>query len=362
MAGGGAALALAPAAARAAAAVAPVANPFAPPPGTAFLIRNENPYGPSPAALRAIADQATNGCYYSDSAEEALAAMIAERHGLTPAHVLIGAGSSEVLNTATMGLSAGGHILASELTFNPPLSYAQEKGVAVRTVPLDATMGIDLRAMAAAVTADTRLVHVCNPNNPTGRLLPAADLRRLAAGLGPNVVLLVDEAYNELTDDPAANSLVDRVRAGDAVVVARTFSKIYGLAGMRVGYALARPDIIARMKPWSMSVGNSVSGLAAALASYNDTAFLNMSKARILEARQIIEEAARANGLTYLPSATNFVYVKVPDAEKLRAAMERQGVLIRGPYGSWTQWSRVSCGRIADVKRYAAALPAALSA
>jgi histidinol-phosphate aminotransferase len=360
IAGGTAALALAPA--TTAARATPTA-PFAPPAGTAMLMRNENPYGPSPAALKAIADHAAHGCYYANDAERALATAIAARHGLTPAHILIGAGSNEVLNCATMALGSGGHILASDLTFDPPLRYAETKGIEVKRIALKADLSQDLDRLAASVTPETRAVHLCNPNNPTGRLIPAADVRTLAAALPAHVSLILDEAYNELTPDPAANTLVDRVKAGDNIVIARTFSKIYGLAGLRIGYAIARPDLIAKLKPWSMSVGNSTAGLAAALATWDDADFLAFSRTRIIEARRILAEAATRAGLETLPSATNFVYVKVPDADRLQKAMEARNILIRGSYGPrWTEWSRVSCGKLEDVARYADALPALVRA
>ncbi len=363
LAGGTAALALAARHAKALAAPATqTPDVFAPPAGIAFLARNENPYGPSPLALRAMADMASSGCYYANGGERRLAAMIAERHGLSADHVLIGSGSTEVLNCATMALTAGGHILAADLFFDAPVVYAERKGVKVVRVPLAADMGVDLQAMAAAVTPETRLVHICNPNNPTGILIPPADLRAFANRVSQGAVVLVDEAYNELTDNPEASSLVDRVRAGDNVIVARTFSKIYGMAGLRVGYALARPDIIARLKPWSMSVGGNTAGLAAAIASYQDDAFLQMSKARILEARGLITDAVAKAGLSALPSATNFVFVKVADAEAVRKGLEARQIIIRGPYGKWTGWSRVSTGRIGDVKRYAQALPEVVGA
>ena len=361
---GAAALALPAAAAPSPPTPAPAALPipFAPKPGIAQLSRNENPYGPAPSALRAIHDHAASGCYYAHAGEAKLIAMIAERHGLTPAHVMTGAGSAEVLNCAIAAHGAGGEALGADLTFDPPLQWAEGKGVTVKRVPLAADMGVDLPAMAAAVGPQTRVVHVCNPNNPTGLLLSPAAVRRFADEVMPRAVLVMDEAYNELTDDPAANSLVDRVRAGDNLIVARTFSKVYGMAGLRVGYALGRPDLIARMRPWSMNFGGNTAGIAAAIASYADEAYIRTSRERIFEARAILQEATRKAGLETLPTAGNFLFVKVPDADRLQAAMEKQGILIRGAYGPWKQWSRVSCGRIEDVKRYAAALPQALSA
>lgn len=340
----------------------PPALPFAPAPGTALLARNENPYGPGPKALQAIADTASSGCYYSHGGEKKLAAMIAERHGLTPEHIMIGAGSAEVLNCAVIALGAGGQVLGAELTFDAPLEWAGEKGISVKRVAMAPGLEIDLAAMAKAVGPDTKLVHLCNPNNPTGRLLPAAAVRSFAAEVTPKATLLLDEAYNELTDDPGANTLVDRVRAGDNIIVARTFSKVYGLAGMRVGYAMGQPATIAKMRPWSMSFGGNTAGIAAAIASYTDEDFIRTSRQHIIEARGLIEAAAKKAGLETLPSAGNFVFVKVPDAETVRARMEKSGILIRGQYGKWNEWSRVSCGKIEDVKRYAAALPEAVMA
>lgn len=342
---------------------APAAMPFAPRPGIAQLSRNENPYGPSPAALAAIADYAATGCYYASAGEDRLIAMIAERHGLTPEHVLVGAGSAEVLNAAVMALGLGGEVIAPNLTFDPPVRWAEGKGVPVKRVPLAADMGIDLDAMAKAVGPNTRAIHVCNPNNPTGKLLSPAALRRFADQVTPKATLILDEAYNELTENPDLNTLVDRVRAGDNIVVARTFSKVYGLAGMRVGYALARPDLIAKIRPWGMNAaGGNTAGLAAAIASYTDDGFIKTSRQRIIEARGMIEQAAKQAGLETLPSAGNFVFVKVPDANKVQAALAQKGILIRGAYGPFTQWSRVSCGKIEDVKRYTAALPEVASA
>jgi histidinol-phosphate aminotransferase len=365
IAGGTAALALAtgPAQALNGPAERGSADIFAPAPGMTFLDRNENPYGPSPKAIRAIAEAASSGCYYANNGGGPAGEHDRRTVRADPDHVLIGSGSTEVLNCATMGLTDGGHILAPELFFDPPVGYARKKGRTVVTVPMDAAMGIDLAATAAAVTADTRLVHICNPNNPTGILIPPAELRAFIRTVSPRATVLVDEAYNELTSDPSAISMVDRVKAGDNVLVVRTFSKVFGLAGLRVGYALGQPDTIAKMRPWSMSIGGNTAGIAAAIASYDDEAFLTMSRSRILEARGIIEDAVRKAGLTALPSATNFVFVKVPDAEAVRKGMEARNIMIRGPYSPrWSEWSRVSTGRIEDVQRYARALPEVVGA
>jgi histidinol-phosphate aminotransferase len=348
------------------AAPAAIARPQAPPlfgpaPGIAWLTYNENPYGPSPGALRAMADAAAAGCYYADDATEKLRQAIARRFALTPQHVVVGNGSTEVLGAAAVDWGRRGPIVLPELGFSEPVEVAVRQGARLVRVPLRADMGIDLDAMAAAAAASrASMVYLCNPNNPTGMLIDSDSLRRLSARLPAGTTLLVDEAYNELTDDPRKNSVVDMVAAGRNVIVTRTFSKIYGLAGLRVGYALAPPAQAERISGNMMTVDLATSALAAALASYDDEAFMRFSKARVVEGRQIILDATRRLGLEALPSQTNFVFVKVPDAHALKARLAERGIIIRGAYGQWKQWSRVSTGKIEDVRRYAAALPAAL--
>jgi len=201
------------------------------------------------------------------------------------------------------------------------------------------------------------MVYLCNPNNPTAMLLDSQALRTLSSNLAPDTVLLVDEAYNELTNNPQANSVVDLVKAGRNVIVSRTFSKIYGLAGLRIGYVLSTPTNAERINSNIMTIDLSTSALAAAIASLNDTGFMAFSKNRILEGRAMILNAVRKAGLEALPSQANFVFVRVPDANAVKARMAERGIIIRGAYGKWTQWSRVSTGKIEDVRRYAAALP-----
>ncbi|WP_066479550.1 MULTISPECIES: pyridoxal phosphate-dependent aminotransferase [unclassified Sphingomonas] len=337
----------------------PSAEPpvFGPAPGVALLSRNENPFGPAPSAIRAMADAAGKGCYYSDGGLRRLTDMIAERFAVSRDHVVIGNGSTEVLSAIALAYKDKGAILGADLFWDTTVQYAERQGAKVLRVPLAADMGVDLDAMAAAVTPDIALVHLCNPNNPTGMLIDGDQVRAFVRKVGPKATVLVDEAYNELTDRPEHHSVADLVKAGENVVVCRTFSKIYGMAGLRVGYALARPEVAKRVSEHLMSFGGNSAGLAAAIGSYGDIAFLNYSKARIVEGRGMIMDAVKAAGLAALPSQTNFVFVKVPDANAVQKAMAARSVMIRGSYGKWTQWSRVSTGRIEDVQRYAAALP-----
>ncbi len=339
-------------------AAAAAAEPdFGPMNGQALLSRNENPYGPAPSALRAIAETAKMGCYYNDRGLSRLTAMIAERNGVTPAQVVIGEGSTEVLCAAALAWGRKGAILAPGLFWDTTVQYAERQGITAVRVPLLADMSVDLAGMAAAVDDSVAMVHLCNPNNPTGMLIPAGDLKAFIGRVAPKATVLVDEAYNELTDRPDDNSTIELVKAGADVIVCRTFSKIYGMAGLRVGYAITSEANAARIRSHQMSFGGNLGGLAAAIASLNDTPFLERSRAAVLEAREMIVDAVAKAGLTALPSQTNFVFVKVPDANALRDAMAGKGIAIRGAYGSLNTYSRVSTGRIEDVARYAAALP-----
>jgi histidinol-phosphate aminotransferase len=346
------------------AAAKPAETPlFGPAPGIAWLTYNENPYGPSPKAMTAMAEAASKGCYYADDATDRLRAMVAERFGLTAAHAAIGNGSSEVLSAAALEWGRHGPIVCPELFFEEPLQVAVRHGAQLVRVPLRPDMSLDLEAMAATAAASkASMVYLCNPNNPTAMLVDPRALRALSSSLPAETVLLVDEAYNELTDRPRLNSMLDLVAAGRNVIVSRTFSKIYGLAGLRIGYALSTPANAERINDNIMTVDLGTAALAAAIASLNDEAFMTFSKNRILEGRGIILDAARRAGLQVLPSQANFVFVRVPDADALKARMAERKIIIRGAYGKWKNWSRVSTGKIEDVRRYAAALPAALRA
>lgn len=344
---------------------APVRGAFAadeppllgPMPGVARLNRNENPYGPSPRAVAAMAEWSGKGCYYAETAMARLSSMIAERFGVTRDHVVIGAGSTEVLSAIGVSSKDKGTILCNDLFWDTTVQFAQRQGAMVERVPLGADMGIDLDAMAAAVTPDVGLVHICNPNNPTGMLLDGDKLRAFVRKVGPQALVLVDEAYNELTERPDFSSVVDLVKAGENVIVCRTFSKLYGMAGLRIGYALGQPETIKRLSGFMMGLGGNAAGLVAAIASFNDESFKRYSKEKIVEARGILLDAVNKSGLSALPSEANFLYVKVADANAVQKAMAERNIQIRGAYGKWTQWSRVSTGRIEDVQRYAAALP-----
>ncbi len=336
---------------------------YGPTPGVAKLDANENPYGPSPGALKAMSEAAAKSAYYVGESVRRLKAMIAERHGLTPDHIGLSAGSSGVLTYLAVAAARTGKILGPDLFWDTTAQAAVRQGGEIQRLPRTADLGIDLDAMYAAIDDGISLVHITNPNNPTGLVLDGKALTAFCIKASKKATVLIDEAYNELTEKPDYNSMVPLIKQGHDVVVARTFSKIYGLAGMRVGYMIASPERLEMVNRFGLGdyAMNQV-GVAAAIASYNDETFLAYSKSRIVEAREMIVATARASGLRPLPSQANFVFIDLANrnAEAFREKMAGRSVLIRGIYRDYTQWSRVSMGLMQDVEKYVAALPAVL--
>jgi histidinol-phosphate aminotransferase len=338
---------------------------YGPGPGIAKLNANENPYGPSQSALVQMYEASKLGAYYVGDSVGTLKAMIAERHGVTTDYISLSAGSSGVLTYIALAMARNGNILGPDLFWDTTVKAALRQGGELKRLPKTPDLGIDLDAMYAAIGDDVSLVHITNPNNPQGTVLDAEQLKTFCKKASPKAKILLDEAYNELTDDPEGNSMVPLIREGYDVMVARTFSKIYGLAGMRVGYMIASPENIELLNRFGLGdYALNQAGIAAAVASYNDWPFLEMSKSKVVEAREMVLDAVKANGLTALPSATNFVFVDLGDldANVFRAEMEKRNVLIRGVYRDYTHWSRVSMGKLEDVAMYVNALPAALEA
>jgi histidinol-phosphate aminotransferase len=320
---------------------------------------NENPYGPGPAARAAIQAAIADAWKYPVPEEMELRAMIAAREGLTPRHVLIGDGSSEILHVAAvLQAHGGGELLTAAPTFSMAAEHVRASGGTVREVPLDAGMRFDLAAMRAAISPATRLIYVCNPNNPTGTLVPGAELRAFLDAVPREVTVLVDEAYLELASDLAEHSAVSHVKKDANVIVARTFSKLHGLAGLRVGYALARPDLVERMTRLKLTVASNL-GLVAAAASYADLEFQETSRRRIAEGVAITIAALDELKLRHAPTRANFVFFDTGEPiAGFIAAMRQKGFAVGRPFPPYATWCRVSMGTVEQMRAFAAALRA----
>ena len=279
--------------------------------------------------------------------------MVADRHGIGAENLALSSGSNEALCAAMAAWGKKGKILVPTLTYEPHLRYARNVGAEIVRVPLNDDMSINLDAMAAAVNDEISLVYICNPNNPTGMALDGDELRKFCRSVSKKAVILVDEAYNELTDKPNYTSMMDLVRDGENVMVMRTFSKLYGLAGLRIGYVMAPADLAEIVRDHVMAWPNIV-GLAAAIASYQDDQFIEFSRARILEGRQIVTDVLERHGAPVLPSQTNFIYADIGrDASEFAKRMLERNVRIRGIYPPYKTYSRISMGRIEDLHVFA---------
>ncbi|HEX7942522.1 MAG TPA: histidinol-phosphate transaminase, partial [Gemmatimonadaceae bacterium] len=337
--------------------LAPAAEPRQP--AVIRLCFNENPHGPPATALRAAQQALTGANRYADAETfDALAARIAEREGVTPAHVLIGSGSSELLGLAAMAYARrGAEVLVADPSFPHLGNIAEGLGATVHRVPVDAQYRHDLDRMAEAVTAETTLVQICNPNNPTGTIVPGDQLRAFCEHVSPRAPVLVDEAYHELVEAPEHASMVPLASAGANVIVLRTFSKIYGMAGFRVGYAIARPDLIQQLKRLQ-TTDVSVASLRAALAAYSDRTFTERSRRLIREARELTARGLDELGVRYVPSHTNFIaFWAGPTQRDLPVRLYARGVKI-----SWEvkpldgDWARVSIGTAKEMGSFLTAL------
>ena len=347
-----------PAALAAGPAALPAPVPAPVPASLVRLIANENPYGPAPSARRAVTDALATAWQYPMGHDQPLKQLIATREGLSPAHVMIGEGSGEILRIAGLVFgTGGGEVVAATPTFNFLQDYARQVGGTVTEVPLDGRMRHDLKALAAAVTGRTRLLSVCNPNNPTGTLIKGSELRPFVQAMAKQTTVLVDEAYLDLWDDWPAHTATDRVAAGDPVIVTRTFSKLHGLAGLRVGYALAPPALIQRLEKQRMTL-LGFAGVAAATASYQDLEFQAFSRARLQESLAITTAALRELRLPHVEETRgNFVFLDTggPLAD-FSAAMRREGYLVGRPFPRYPTWCRVSMGTVEQMQGFAAAM------
>ena len=320
------------------------------PPGQIRLMFNENPYGPSPKALAEVAKILPKTAYYPGAIEDDLMGLFMARHQLDREQVFLASGSNEGLQAAMMAFGKHGKVISPALTYSDHLHYAEKLGVAVHRVPLRGDMAIDLEAMARAVDDSVSLVYLCNPNNPTGMAIDGDELRSFCREVGPKVPILIDEAYNELTDKPDYTSMVDLVRGGANILITRTFSKIFGMAGLRVGYGMGDPDIVSVVNDNVMAWRNGV-GLYAAYYSYLDEDFIAFSRDKILQGREMVNATFRRHGIEPLPSQTNFVYADIQrDADVFKAKMAARNIKIRGIYEGYDTYSRVSMGRIEELE------------
>jgi histidinol-phosphate aminotransferase len=321
--------------------------------GPIRLDRNENPYGPSPLAIAAMREGLEYANRYPDSFK-ALREKIAGHHRVKAEQILLGCGSSEILKiTADAFLKPGKKLVMATPTF-PLLSfYAQNNGIEVAAVPLAGDRSHDLEAMLVKADSSTGLVYICNPNNPTGTVTarPAIDefLRRLPSG----IPVVIDEAYHEyVTPSASYVSLIDRPAGDGRTIVARTFSKIYALAGVRIGYAVASPEIAESLWPFSLQFGENTLGIKAAMAALDDTAHVQQSVQRNNDQRQEFFNHANARMAGVRESQTNFALLQLHHPIDEVMAHFRKNNMLLARFPGVEGFVRVSMGRPAEMKEF----------
>jgi histidinol-phosphate aminotransferase len=327
------------------------------------LASNEGPWGPVPAAVDAIVNAARSGNRYPDGGCWALRSALAERHGVDFGQVVVGNGADGVLNYLALAMLEPGDEVAFCWPSFPvyPINAAKMGAIAVRA-PL-AGSSYDLDALAAVVTERTKLVFVTNPNNPTGGMLTRVALERFLDGLPAHVLPVLDEAYFEYVDDPEyPDGASEQLARGRRCVVLRTFSKIYGLAGFRVGYGLCPPDVAAACLKVKNAFDVTQSALDAALASLGAHEEVARRRDETREGRERLAAGLRDRGFEPLEGVANFLCVNVGEGAAFAARLERQGVIVR-PLGAFGDPAsvRISVGSREELSRLFAALDAGKS-
>jgi len=327
------------------------------------LASNENPFGPSPRALAAVREAAAGLHLYPDGNAFYLKRKLAAQLGVEPSHLVLGNGSNELIEFVGHALlGPDTDIVVSQYCFAIYPIVARMCGADVVTVPAKA-YGHDLPAMLQAITPRTRIVFVANPNNPTGTLAPREDLIRLVNEVPDHVLLVVDEAYLEFLDDPV--DLVPLIRHGTRknLLLMRTFSKIHGLAGLRVGYGIAAPELAAALEKIRQPFNVNLLAQAAALAALDDREHIDRTRRNNAEGLELYARELRDLRLEFVPSAANFVLVRTGRGRAVFDALQRKGVITRPMDGyQLPEWIRISIGTPAENRRCLAALREVLAA
>lgn len=321
------------------------------------LISNENPYGPSPMVRKAMADHMAMSNRYNRDITLELRTALAAKHGVTADNILTSAGSTEILDIAArIAVLKKGSTVSPFPSFNHWTLIAEQFGIERVLVPVTAEKKIDLPAVLKAIKPNTGIVYICNPNNPTGTLCSRSELVDFVAEASKKTLVLLDEAYIDFTEE---QSLCNLVMENKNLVIAKTFSKIYGLAGARAGYAIAHPDTInlfASVQPWpngSMSVVSA----AAAIAALQDQQFVKSVYTRIQHSKKYAIENMERLGIKCIPSYTNFIYFSLANYQKdYFEQLKANNILGTGIWEEEGKWSRITVGTQTEMEKFIKAI------
>lgn len=321
----------------------------------ARLLANENPWGPSKKAMAAIASAASKGNRYVYTSAMKMVELLAEKEGVPTDHILIAPGSTDVLEKVAFSLCRnGGNVISADPSYMSLVNTATTIGATWKNIKLRSDYAHDLSGMADAIDAETKLVYICNPNNPTGTLTPAADTRAFIKKVASKVPIFVDEAYLELLEKPETESVVDSIKEGYDVIISRTFSKIHGMAGLRIGYMIAKPERVKMIQSLVRTeMGISVTSLEGAMASLKDVEFQEYTRTNNKKNRDYVFAELQKAGMNPVPSYTSFVLfpIAMPTQDMMTKMMEK-GVGIRGYEIHGKPYARVSIGTMDELKLF----------
>ncbi len=319
---------------------------------------NENPYGPPVSAQNAVAKAVTGGNRYAWQEMFALINGIAEKEGVTRENIMMGPGSSDLLEkTALVLFAKGGNVVSADPTYMSLIRVAESAGATWKAIPCKPDWSHDLEAMEQAIDKDTKLVYVCNPNNPVGSVTDTAKLMDFCSRVSEKVPVFVDEAYLEFAQD-ATGSMVSLLNQNKNVIIARTFSKIMGMAGLRIGYIAALPSTLAEIQKITRGgMGISLTSIMGATAALADTEFQTLSATRNDEVKSYLYESLTALGYSYIPSYTNFVIFPIAtEGKTFLSKMSEKGIAVRSFEIQNKPWCRVSMGTLDEIKQFVGAL------
>lgn len=318
----------------------------------ARLFANENPLGISQSAKDALVKAMDIGNRYAWMEFAQLKTLIATDEGVKPDNIMMSPGSSDVLMAAADYFAkGGGTILTSVMTYDDLLQRAEKFGAKIKALPMTKDYKFDLTAIKAAITPDVKLIYIVNPNNPTGTIVPTADLEAFCREVAPKVPVFIDEAYIDFYEPADRPKLGKLVAEGLNLILARTFSKIHGFAGLRLGYAIAQPDMLKILHAYTNGeFAVSITTLMAGIASYKDTDWQNHCRAENAKARAYTTKALADMGYEVIPSATNFILFPIRMKTKtFEGQMFAKGIGIQTRDFSGQPYCRVSIGTMDEM-------------
>lgn len=315
---------------------------------------NENPWGPSRAALRAINAAVEEANLYTYFLAGEMSELIGGQQNIEPEHISVGAGSAEILKIGGLLASMDqGSIVVPDPTFEDLPRYAEANGSEVIRVPVNDNLETDLDAMASAIRRDTKLVYICNPNNPIPNIIEKNALRDFILEISRDRMVFVDEAYHEFVDNPNYGSMMDLIRDGrQNIIIARTASKIHGLAGLRVGFGFSHPDHAAEITRRMTGTLNII-GMRAALASYRDVEHSNFVLRKNKEALDITQGYLREAGIRHIDSNANFTFVETGhDIAEVQARFMEHNIRVGRPFLPFRNWMRLSMAKPEEMRYF----------